>query len=56
MHLFDGKNVILRPKIGLAFKLIPWLATFYLGLTPVSVYINPTFYIDKVNIHVNILL
>jgi hypothetical protein len=36
MHLYDGKNVILRPKSGLAFKLIPWLATFYLGPTPVS--------------------
>jgi hypothetical protein len=38
MHLFDGKNVILRPKSGLAFKLIPWLATFYLGPTPVFVF------------------
>ena len=36
MHLFDGKNVILRPKNGLVFKLRPQLTAFYLGQTPVS--------------------
>jgi len=36
MYLFDGKNVILRPKSGLVFQLMPWLAAFCLGPTPVS--------------------
>jgi hypothetical protein len=36
MHFFDGKKGILRPKNGLVFKLMPQLAAFYLGPTPVS--------------------
>jgi len=42
MHLFNDKNVILRPKkfTRLVFKLMPELAAFYLGLTPVFVYIR----------------
>jgi hypothetical protein len=35
MHPFNDKNVILRPKSGLVFKLMPSLAVFYLGPTPV---------------------
>jgi hypothetical protein len=35
MYLFVGKKGILRPKNGLIFKLMPQLAAFYLGPTPV---------------------
>jgi hypothetical protein len=34
MHLFDGKEGILRPNNGLVFKLMPKSAVFYLGPTP----------------------
>jgi hypothetical protein len=38
MYLFVGKKGILRPKNGLIFKLMPQLAAFYLGPTPVCGY------------------
>ncbi len=52
---FDGKKDVLRLKNGLVFKLMPQLAAFYLGPTPVSLLLQnlckTTFYIfhDSVN-------
>jgi hypothetical protein len=36
MHLFEGKTGILRPKNGLVFELMPYLAAFYHGQTPIN--------------------